>query len=163
MPHLVTSLDPGSEHQLGQTLGVWGLGSGPYLVLPLLGPSSVRDTAGLGADFATDPVLHLGDRTVREAAGGLRLVDRRARVLGIEKTLTSIELDPYVFVHDAYPARRRNAVNHGDSTDRKGKVGEERADATEDEEGSILLAPARLGRTRCPSSGLVSGGSSPIS
>src|SRR5450755_209098 len=56
----------GMERQradFGQTLGVWGLDSGPYLVLPLLGPSSVRDTAGLGVDFFTDPVLRVGDPT----------------------------------------------------------------------------------------------------
>jgi phospholipid-binding lipoprotein MlaA len=136
----------GMERQradFGQTLGVWGLGSGPYLVLPLLGPSSVRDTAGLGVDFVTDPVLRLGDRTVHEVAGGLRLVDRRARVLDIEKTLTSIELDPYIFIRDAYLARRRNAVNHGDSTDRKGK-GEDRSVEAGDEERMIPPAPAIL-------------------
>jgi len=134
----------GMERQradFGQTLGVWGLGSGPYLVLPLLGPSSVRDTAGLGVDFVTDPVLRLGDRTVQEAAGGLRLVDRRARVLDIEKTLTSIELDPYIFIRDGYLAMRRNAVNHGDSSDRKGK-GEDRTVEAGDEERLIPLAPA---------------------
>jgi phospholipid-binding lipoprotein MlaA len=112
----------GMERQradFGQTLGVWGLGSGPYLVLPLLGPSSVRDTAGLGVDYFTDPVLRLGDSTVREADAGLRVVDRRARVLAIEQTLKSIELDPYVFIRDGYLARRRNAVSHGDSSDQE--------------------------------------------
>src|SRR5450755_3440251 len=123
-----------------QTLGVWGLGSGPYLVLSPLGPSSVRDTAGLGVDFFTDPVLYLGDGTVREAAAGLRLVDRRARVLDIEKTLKSIELDPYIFVRDAYLARRRNAVDHGDSTDRKGEGGQDRSVGAGDEGSPIPLA-----------------------
>src|SRR5450432_530000 len=134
----------GMERQradFGQTLGVWGLGSGPYLVLPLLGPSSVRDTAGLGVDFFTDPVIYLGDGTVREAAAGLRLVDRRARVLDIEKTLKSIELDPYIFVRDAYLARRRNAVNHGDS-DRKGMEGDDPSVEAGNEEGLIPFAPA---------------------
>jgi phospholipid-binding lipoprotein MlaA len=125
----------------GQTLGVWGLDSGPYLVVPLFGPSSVRDTAGLGVDFFTDPVLRVGDPTFQEAAAGLRVVDRRAGVLAFEQTLTSIELDPYIFVRDGYLAMRRNAVNHGDSSDRKGK-GEDRSVEAGDEERTIPLTPA---------------------
>jgi len=102
------------REDFGLTLGAWGFGSGPYLVLPLLGPSSVRDTAGLGVDFATDPVLRLRDHDVRNAAAALRIENQRAELLGIEKTLKSIELDPYVFMRDTYLARRRNAVEGDD-------------------------------------------------
>jgi phospholipid-binding lipoprotein MlaA len=102
----------------------------------------VRDTAGLGVDFFTDPILYLGDRTVREAAAGLRVVDRRAKVLGIEKTLTSIELDPYIFIRDGYLARRRNAVNHGDSSGRKGESGDDRTVEAGDQDGSVPLTPS---------------------
>ena len=105
------------REDFGQTLGTWGLDSGPYLILPLLGPSSVRDAAGLPVDFALDPLSHLHDDRWLWGLEALRVVDKRASVLGIEKTLQSVEIDPYLFTRDAYLARRRNAVYDGNPPD----------------------------------------------
>src|SRR5882757_2405336 len=84
------------REDFGQTLGSWGLASGPYLVLPILGPSSVRDALALPADFELDPVIHVSDTTWRYSLVATRAVQRRASLLETEKTLTSIELDPYL-------------------------------------------------------------------
>jgi phospholipid-binding lipoprotein MlaA len=105
------------REDFGQTLGTWGLGSGPYLVLPVFGPSSVRDTVGLVADFGLDPIVYIKDDGWRYGLGGLRVIEQRASVLDIEKTLKSIEIDPYLFTRDAYLTRRRNSVYDGNPPD----------------------------------------------
>jgi phospholipid-binding lipoprotein MlaA len=102
------------RQDFGLTLGKWGMGSGPYVVIPFFGPSSVRDSFGLAADFGLDPLLHLRDKDWRYGLTGLRVVEKRASVLQIEKTLDSIELDAYLFTRDAYLSRRRNSVYDGD-------------------------------------------------
>ena len=101
------------REDFGQTLGRWGIDSGPYVVLPLLGPSSVRDTFGLVGDVGLDPLVYVSDDGWRYGLIGLRVVEQRAAVLDIEKTLKSIELDPYLFTRDAYLARRRSNVYDG--------------------------------------------------
>lgn len=105
------------REDFGQTLGRWGLASGPYLVLPILGPSSVRDASALPVDFGLDPVFHVSDTTWRYSLAATRVVQRRASFLEAEKTLTSIELDPYLFMRDAYLSRRRSLVYDGDPPD----------------------------------------------
>ena len=107
------------REDFGQTLGKWGLASGPYLVLPILGPSSVRDAFALPADFYLDPVYHVSDTTWRYSFAATRVVSRRASFLEAEKTLKSIELDPYLFTRDAYLSRRRSLVYDGDPPDPK--------------------------------------------
>lgn len=115
-------LDIGSEAGLerqsedfGQTLGRWGLPAGPYLVLPLLGPSSVRDTLGRPLDMAATSTARIGlDEGEITAAGLLNVVDRRARLLGASRLLEQAALDRYIFLRDAYLARRRNQVYDGD-------------------------------------------------
>ncbi|WP_294370550.1 VacJ family lipoprotein [Pseudacidovorax sp.] len=97
----------------GQTLGYWGVPSGPYLMLPLLGPSTVRDTAALPIDWQGDPVPSIDDKTVRWSLTGLWLVDRRARLLRTTSLLEDAALDPYSFSRDAYLQRRRAEVNDG--------------------------------------------------
>lgn len=97
----------------GQTLGAWGLPAGPYLVLPLLGPSSARDTVGVAADFTLDPVSGLGDAQARAAARTLNIVNTRARFLGGEQLLEAAALDRYTFVREGYFQRRRNLVYDG--------------------------------------------------
>lgn len=102
------------SEDLGQTLGVWGVPSGPYLVLPLLGPSSLRDAAGtvVGLADATSPKYT--DDTARHNAGRvLSLVNTRAELLGATRLLDDIALDRYTFVRDAYLARRHNLVYDG--------------------------------------------------
>jgi phospholipid-binding lipoprotein MlaA len=105
---------PRSNEDFGQTLGVWGLAPGPYFVLPLLGPSSVRDASGRLFDFlGTDPVWYIGNVALRNSLVGFRLVDTRASILPAEKVLAAAALDRYAFVRDAYLQLRRNLVYDG--------------------------------------------------
>jgi phospholipid-binding lipoprotein MlaA len=109
--------DLGMERQsedFGQTLGRWGLPAGPYFVWPLLGPSSIRDTLGRPLDLAWSPSLVVTHEPTSYAISTLRLVDTRTGLLGATDVLGSIALDKYVFVRDAYLARRRNLVYDGD-------------------------------------------------
>jgi phospholipid-binding lipoprotein MlaA len=113
-------LDVASEMQIprhnedfGQTLGYWGVGAGPYLVLPLLGPSTLRDTAALPADWRGDLVTHVEDPATRTGLLGLRVVHRRAGLLKQESVMEQAALDRYAFMRDAYLQYRRNLVYDG--------------------------------------------------
>ncbi|MBQ0958100.1 VacJ family lipoprotein [Ideonella sp. 4Y11] len=118
-------LDPATEMGLerqsedfGQTLGYWGVPSGPYLVLPLFGPSTLRDAAALPLDKTA---VNIG-RVINDdggviAANGLQLTQTRSELLGASKLLGDVSLDPYAFLRDAYLARRRNLVWDGDPPD----------------------------------------------
>lgn len=114
-------LDIGSEAGLqkhnedfGQTLGKWGVGSGPYVVLPLLGPSTLRDTAAMPVDFQTDPWFYVDPTSVRISGAVTRVVDQRAVLLGASTLLEEAALDRYVFVRDAYLQRRQSKVYDGE-------------------------------------------------
>lgn len=104
---------PSYKEDFGQTLGYWGLGPGAYFVLPLLGPSSIRDTIGLAGDVVTDPLFHLDDDTLIWGLVGLRLVDLRADLLTASQILDDAAIDPYVFLRDAYLQRRLTLVHDG--------------------------------------------------
>jgi phospholipid-binding lipoprotein MlaA len=105
---------PRSNEDFGQTLGRWGLQPGPYFVLPVLGPSTVRDTFGRLFDFlGTDPLWYVQDIPVRNTLVGVRLVDTRASLLPAEKVLEAAALDRYQFIRDAYLQLRRNLVYDG--------------------------------------------------
>jgi phospholipid-binding lipoprotein MlaA len=104
------------NEDFGQTLGYYGVSSGPYLVLPVLGPSSTRDAGGLMFDLASDPVA-VGSFFVAPfigpVVGSTRFADTRARLLENEKTLDEASLDKYEFIREAYLQRRRNLVHDG--------------------------------------------------
>ena len=113
-------LDPATEFGLvrrsedfGQTLGRWGLGQGPYIVLPLLGPSTLRDTAGFLVDrqvaASTLPPTDAG----RYSVTALELVNTRTNLLSATGLIDSIALDKYSFLRDAYLSRRQNALYDG--------------------------------------------------
>lgn len=107
---------PKHKEDFGQTLGYWGVPSGPYFVLPFLGPSTIRDTAGLGVDYTyLDPVVnnvdHLNDRA---ALFLIEFIDTRADYLDASRLLESAALDPYVYTREAYLQRRRYYVYDGD-------------------------------------------------
>jgi len=104
---------PRYDEDFGQTLGSWGVASGPYIVLPVLGPSSGRDTVGRVADWFTDPLNYLEDDTLRWSLKGLDIVDTRADLLNASRVLDEAALDPYAFVRDAYLQKRRDAVYDG--------------------------------------------------
>lgn len=114
-------LDPASEMGLarrsedfGQTLGRWGMGSGPYLVLPLFGPSSLRDTAGLVVDRQGSVTEALWtDDAGYYAATALEVVNARSNLLSTTQWLSDIALDRYSFVRDGYLSRRLDQVYDG--------------------------------------------------
>ncbi|HET9976264.1 MAG TPA: VacJ family lipoprotein [Burkholderiaceae bacterium] len=109
--------DLGLERQsedFGQTLGRWGFGAGPYLVLPLLGPSSLRDAAALPLDMSAGVGAYTDDRRTTNSLSALQLVNTRANLLSAGRVLDDIALDKYVFIRDAYLSRRRNQVYDGD-------------------------------------------------
>jgi len=104
---------PSYKEDFGQTLGYWGGEPSPYLVLPFLGPSTLRDTIGLGGDVLTSPLFNLDMDRVYWGLVGLDVVDKRADLLKAEKLLQEAALDPYVFVRDAYLQRRRDQIFDG--------------------------------------------------
>ncbi len=101
------------NEDFGQTLGYWGMDDGPYLMLPLLGPSNVRDTLGLIVDFKTDPLAYVSPPRDRNVLWGLRFLNRRSELLETSRILDSAALDPYEFLRDAYLQRRRNLIFDG--------------------------------------------------
>ena len=110
------------QHEdFGQTLARWGVGSGPYVVLPLLGPSTLRDTAALPLDMKAAGYAFRHDPQTLYATTGLRLVNGRARALGVSNVIGDAALDPYLFVRDAYLQRRLNQVHDGDPPDNGGR------------------------------------------
>ena len=104
-----------TNEDFGQTFGRWGLEPGPYFVMPLLGPSTIRDTVGRAADFAVDPfeqIFTVGTST-EWTLRGTRIVDTRAGLLDMESTLDALSFDRYLSVRDAFLARRAQQVNDG--------------------------------------------------
>ena len=111
-------LERSTVEDFGQTLGYWGLGSGPYLMLPLLGPSTLRDTAGLLLDFKDSGASVVWRETQdRNAATLLQLLDARVRLLNASRVLDEIALDKYLLLRDAYLARRRSLIYDGEPPD----------------------------------------------
>lgn len=114
--------DPASEMGLiktnedfGQTFGRWGIGPGPYFVLPLLGPSTVRDTIGTLADFNFDPIGSVFEQGAgRNIVYGLIAIDRRKDLLDAQDTIEALSFDRYSGVRDAWLARRRSLVYDGE-------------------------------------------------
>jgi phospholipid-binding lipoprotein MlaA len=102
------------DEDFGQTLGRWGVPAGPYLVLPLLGPSSVRETAALPVDRSWSPSLAINDTGTVLGLTGLQVIEVRAGLLGASRLLDDVALDKYSFLRDAYIARRRSLVYDGD-------------------------------------------------
>ncbi|MDR5898552.1 VacJ family lipoprotein [Halomonas vilamensis] len=101
----------GDEEDFGQTLAVWGWEDSRYLMLPLLGPSTLRDTTGLPADRAADPVMYLNDETTEIALTVLSVVDTRAGLLDREEMIRG---DRYRFIRDAYLQSRQFEINDGE-------------------------------------------------
>lgn len=107
--------EAGIDHHyedFGQTLGQWGFPTGPYVVWPVFGPSSVRDSLAMPLDRGISAAL-LFHENARFVVNGLSLVNTRASLLGATSLLNDIALDKYSFVRDAYLQRRRSAVYDG--------------------------------------------------
>lgn len=102
------------EEDFGQTLGYWGVGTGPYLVLPFLGPSNFRDAVGWSVDSSyTDLVWQHDDVSIRNPVLGTRVISQRAELLDASSILEAAALDPYEFLRDIYLERRLSLVHDG--------------------------------------------------
>lgn len=117
---------PAGDEDFGQTLGKWGVPPGPYIMLPVLGPSTVRDTFGFAADQFTDPKTYLKDPYLQWGLTLGALVDTRAELLATDDVLQR-SFDPYAFMRNAYLQRRDFQVSDG-------AVPEEEFEIFEDEE-----------------------------
>jgi phospholipid-binding lipoprotein MlaA len=115
----------------GQTLGRWGLGSGPYVVLPLLGPSTLRDTAALTLDLQAQPAAFFDEPRDRYGIATLQIINTRAKLLSTTRTLDDIALDKYSLVRDGFLARRRNQVYDGNPPEEPETPDNEGTEATE--------------------------------
>jgi len=112
--------DPASElgltkkdEDFGQTLGFWGVPEGPYFVIPILGPSTLRDTAGLYVDMTSDVnLINNLDTNGEIAATSLKTVDKRVELLPATDLINS-SFDPYITMRSSYLQKRRNDVNDG--------------------------------------------------
>ena len=102
------------SEDFGQTLGRWGIGAGPYLVVPILGPSTVRDAIGIyGAEPYLDINFYIDNVRLRNAILGTRIVNQRAELLQTDDLISGAALDKYRFIRDGYLQRRRNQVYDG--------------------------------------------------
>jgi len=104
---------PKHNEDFGQTLGYWGVENGPYLVLPILGPSTLRDSIGLYVDSRPSRVRRISHMRTRNQLYLLDAVNTRAELLDNEGMLTGAALDEYSFIRDAYLSRRRNLIYDG--------------------------------------------------
>ncbi len=107
---------PKHNEDFGQTLGHWGIPSGPYFVLPFLGPSTIRDTAGMAVDYTyINPVTNnVKNINSRSALFLTNFVDTRADLLGASRLLETAAMDHYVYTREAYLQRRQYYVYDGD-------------------------------------------------
>lgn len=101
------------DEDFGQTFGRWGVGEGAYVVWPIIGPRTLRDTVGFFADGYVDPVWRINDVPVRNSLAGVRFVNQRAQLLPLDKTLEEAATDKYAYVRDAYLQRRRSLILDG--------------------------------------------------
>lgn len=106
------------REDFGQTLGHWGVGPGPYVVLPLFGPSTLRDTVALPVDMQAGPGSFFNGRDAQLGVTVLRVTDLRAGLLKAGDALKEASLDPYTFLRDAWLQKRDNEVYDGNPPDR---------------------------------------------
>jgi phospholipid-binding lipoprotein MlaA len=106
---------PKHKEDFGQTLGKWGVHSGPYVVLPLFGPSTMRDSLALPVDLGGDPWSYVKPTRLFVAGSVVRVVDQRAAVLDASNLIEEAALDKYEFFRDAYLQRRESKINDGES------------------------------------------------
>jgi phospholipid-binding lipoprotein MlaA len=115
----VASMDkiPNHKEDFGQTLGYWGVGNGAYLVLPILGPSTLRDATGFAIDrVTTDPITYthnIGEVRLHNQLRVAQLIDGRAQLLDAGDLVDNASLDPYSFMRDAYLQSRANSIADG--------------------------------------------------
>lgn len=104
-----------TDHEdFGQTLAVWGVSSGPYMVLPLMGPSTLRDTGGAPVDWLSDPKTYIDHIPTKNTVRTVSLLNTRANLMPLEKSISG---DKYVFFREAYLQRRNFLINNGQVED----------------------------------------------
>ncbi|MDR2195435.1 MAG: VacJ family lipoprotein [Gallionellaceae bacterium] len=130
------------NEDFGQTLGFWGVTSGPYLVLPVLGPSSFRDGIGDYADSFLGVWHQVDDISARNSLTGADMLHRRANLLGADTLLDDAALDPYSFMRNAYLLRRQNLVYDGEPPRQKYEDDYEDEEYEEEEPESEPVPPA---------------------
>ena len=101
------------NEDFGQTLAVWGVGDGPYVFFPLLGPRTTRDSFGWMVDTLADPIAQMDHDPSRLAVTAVRVVDIRAGLLPADKVVEQAALDKYAYVRDAYLQRRQSLIYDG--------------------------------------------------
>ncbi|MEY2686484.1 MAG: hypothetical protein RL375_682 [Pseudomonadota bacterium] len=134
------------NEDFGQTLGRWGFPAGAYIVWPVLGPSTVRDSIGLPVDTLAAPDVFVRDIPVRNMLTATRVVSTRANLLKATQVLDDIALDRYSFVRDAYLQRRRSLIYNGEPPD----AGEVRYDLPDPDAPSDPSAPAAAASAPAP-------------
>lgn len=106
----------GHSEDFGQTLAVWGVGEGPYIFVPLLGPTNLRDLGGFSVDLMSSPVSYLGQGAIVETLGwsrlGMTVVDTREDLLDAIDQVRSTSLDPYSTIRSAYRQRRQFEIRN---------------------------------------------------
>jgi len=135
------------NEDFGQTLGRWGVGGGAYFVLPLLGPSSVRDGIGrLVIDWHGDPLWYVGNVPTRNELIAARAVDDRANLLDVSRLAEEAALDHYAYVRDAYLQRRRSLIYDGEQPPESdpAKDSNSGAGAKADARAETELPPAQI-------------------
>ncbi len=115
---LATSLNLERHNaNFGLTLGRWGLTPGPYVVLPVLGPATMREVIGLPMDWKGSPISRVPDQSASYGLKALSLVDLRVMYLGADDVLAGAALDKYSFTRDSYLQRQRNIFYDGNPPD----------------------------------------------
>ncbi len=119
---------PKRPEDFGQTLAVWGVKPGPYIVLPFLGPSSLRDAGSLIVDTRASPLTYIRDDPARYGLLGLRIIDTRAGFLAAERFMDSTSFDDYTFFRNGFFQRRYSLVWDGDPPDKAKPTYDDEAD-----------------------------------
>ena len=123
---------PNHKEDFGQTLGYWGVGNGPYLVLPFLGASTLRDTTGFVVDRVTsDPITYthnIGEVRLHNQIRAAQFLDTRTELLDAKDIVDDASLDPYAFMRDAYLQRRESLIADGNVMTQPADDGFEPAD-----------------------------------
>ena len=127
------------NEDFGQTFGRWGVGDGPYIVWPILGSSTVRDSIGNVIEIRVDPVRNHRPATPRNAIYVTRVIGKRADLLDASRILEEAALDKYVFERDAYLQRRRNLIYDGNPPRESAR------NAPLPEEGGTVVSAAAMG------------------
>jgi phospholipid-binding lipoprotein MlaA len=132
------------DEDFGQTFGRWGVGDGAYVVLPVFGPRTARDTIGLGFDVYADPVANVSHVPTRNTLLVVRTISDRADLLKADKIIEEAALDKYSYIRDAYLQRRRSLIYDGNPPKQKD------VSASEDSEPAVapLAASGPAGESR---------------